>query len=43
MRRFEGVEDQKLTVVLAQKGMTIYFTKKHIADLRAVIDAGQAG
>ena len=38
---FVEMDSNKLEVVLAQKDTTIYFTKTHIADLKAVIKADQ--
>ena len=38
---FVEMDSNKLEVVLAQKDTTIYFTKIHIADLKAVIKADQ--
>jgi hypothetical protein len=35
---FEGMQGQHLDVVLAQKNLTVYFTKTHIADLTKVIE-----
>ena len=40
---FLGLEGNELDVVLAQQDITIYFTKTHIADLKAVIEAEQTG
>lgn len=47
MESFTDLTDNRLPVVLAQQEETIYFTKTHIADLKAVIgaeeeDAGEA-
>ena len=38
---FLSMERNELEVVLGQRDETIYFTKTHIADLRAVIEAEQ--
>jgi len=38
---FVQLEWQRLDVVLARQDATIYFTKTHIADLRAVIEADE--
>ena len=40
---FVEMESQQLEVVLAQSDATIYFTKTHIADLRAVIEVDENG
>lgn len=40
---FVEMEGQQLKVVLAQSDATIYFTKTHIADLRAVIEVDENG
>ena len=36
---FSGIAGNELEVVLAQRDATIYFTKTHIADIRAVLEA----
>ncbi len=36
---FGAMQGQRLTVKLAQKDATIYFTNAHIADLRAITEA----
>ena len=38
---FMQMEGQRLDVVLAREDATIYFTKTHIADLRAVIEVDE--
>ena len=35
------MEGDELAVILAQENTTIYFTKPHMSDLRAVISAEQ--
>ncbi|MGD9638743.1 MAG: sacsin N-terminal ATP-binding-like domain-containing protein [Alphaproteobacteria bacterium] len=39
LEMFKEIEGNELEVVLADKDMKIYFTKKHIADIKAVIEA----
>ena len=41
LEMFAGLTGNELPVVLAQKDATIYFTKMHIADLKAVIETDQ--
>jgi hypothetical protein len=36
---FQDIEGNELSVVLAEKDMSIYFSKTHIIDLKAVLDA----
>ena len=36
---FQALSDNELEVVLAEQDMTIYFSKSHIIDLKAVLDA----
>jgi hypothetical protein len=38
-KRLVELTENDLKAVLAQKDVTIYFTKTHIADLKAVIEA----
>jgi hypothetical protein len=40
---FIKMEGNKLNVMLAQQSLSIYFTRTHIADLRAVIEADENG
>ena len=40
---FVEMEGQQLEVVLAQSDATIYFTKTHLADLRAVLEVDENG
>jgi hypothetical protein len=39
---FLDIKGNELEVIIAQSDETIYFTKTHIADLKAVVDADQA-
>jgi hypothetical protein len=41
LEMFSEIMDNELEVVLAQKNETVYFTKTHIADLKAVIEIDQ--
>jgi hypothetical protein len=41
--KFVGMDSQRLEAVLAKKGVTIYFTKTHIADLKTVIEVDGKG
>ena len=36
---FQALSDNELDVVLAEQDMTIYFSKTHIVDLTAILDA----
>jgi hypothetical protein len=40
---FQSIEGNELPVVLAEKDMTIYFSKTHIIDLKAVLEAEEIG
>jgi hypothetical protein len=39
---FQAIEGNELAVVLAERDMTIYFSKTHIIDLHAVLDAEES-
>jgi hypothetical protein len=36
---FQALTDNELEVVLAEQDLTVYFSKTHIVDLKAVLDA----
>jgi hypothetical protein len=36
---FQALSDNELEVVLAEQDLTVYFSKTHIIDLNAVLDA----
>ena len=39
---FQALKDNELSVVLAEKDMTVYFSKTHIIDLKAVLEAEES-
>ena len=39
---FLGIDGKELPVVLAERDLTIYFSKTHIIDLRAILDAEES-
>jgi hypothetical protein len=42
LKTFQAIEGNDLPVVLAGRDMTIYFSKTHIIDLRAVLEAEES-
>jgi len=39
---FESIESNELPIILAEKDITIYFSKTHIVDLKAVLEAEES-
>jgi hypothetical protein len=39
---FQAIKGNELAVVLAEKDMTIYFSRTHIVDIKAVLEAEES-